>query len=136
MRIKNCSTALMATAVALLGSCAKPVGTSSVTEHELENDPVSIKEQHLKAAKTLDKQGRHLEASVYYEAAIDGGNCEREILPLLISSQVRAGRLEAAKQNIARLGQIAPKYRGINELEELITNLTRSTHERGEGGTR
>jgi hypothetical protein len=80
--------------------------------------------------------GRHLEASIYFEAALDGGLNELEVLPSLVVSQVRAGRIEAAKQNVHRLAQIAPDRDCVIELKELLARLTPSASEDPTGAMR
>ena len=93
--------------------------------------PVDREESKLAAAKryfsraqTLEKNGLHLEASIYFEAALDGGVREEEVLPLLVISLVRAGRLEAAKQSIDRFAEIAPENKSVVELQILLSSMT------------
>ena len=77
----------------------------------------------VEASLALQSAGYHLEASSFLEAALTNGGDEREILPLLIAAQVRAGRLRAAKQNIARLRVIEPEYNGAEELARLLNRF-------------
>ncbi|MDJ0763835.1 MAG: hypothetical protein QNJ97_12720 [Myxococcota bacterium] len=80
-------------------------------------------EEPLKIAKRLQESGHYLEASIFFEAAIANGCDERTLLPHLIASQIRSGRLRAAKKNVVRLHQIAPKPVVI-ELVNLLVRLT------------
>jgi hypothetical protein len=77
-----------------------------------------------RVARALERQGRHLEASFYYEAALRNGEDEARILPPLIVSQIRAERLRAAKQSIARLRAIRGNPEHLAALLDLISRYT------------
>ncbi len=72
-------------------------------------------------ADALERRGRHLEASFYWEAALRNGGDETRILPRLFVTQVRSGRLRAAKYSMERLVELHP---GSRELREMLTLLT------------
>lgn len=75
------------------------------------------------ASLALQSAGYHLEASYFLEAALANGGDEKKVLPLLVAAQVRAGRLSAARRNLARLKEIEPGREGADELAALLDRL-------------
>ena len=74
--------------------------------------------------KALARRGRFLEASFYFEAAIARGADEKEVLPLLIASQIQSDRLRAAEQNALRLRELTGKSCALEELLVLLARYT------------
>lgn len=71
-------------------------------------------------ADALERRGRHLEASYYWEAALRNGGEEEGILPRLFVTQVRSGRLRAAKFTIHRLLELHPENRELHAFQNLL----------------
>jgi hypothetical protein len=75
---------------------------------------------YLKTARALEQAGAHLEASVYFESALVAGCDEQIVLPHLISTQVRSGRLRAAKKSVARFISLDGESTWAREMERLL----------------
>lgn len=74
-------------------------------------------------ARALERRGDHLGASIYWEAALAAEAAERDLLPALIAAEVRAGRLRAARTNVARLEALDPNRPGVARLRRLLDDL-------------
>jgi uncharacterized protein HemY len=74
-------------------------------------------------AAAFEQIGAHLEASFYLEAALSKDSDERRALPRLITVLVRADRLRAAKQYLARLADLEPDNPDIRNLQTLLARL-------------
>ncbi len=113
---------LMVTVVWVVVSCAaahkqtieSKEGSAGTTQDEVR--------RYFEVATALDGVGSHLEASIYFEAALASGGPESKILPRLIVSQIRAGRLRAARKNLARLQEIVPT-RACGDLAALLSRF-------------
>ena len=77
----------------------------------------------LESGRWLAERGRYLDAGRYYEAALLSGVPEARVLPEILSCQVRAGRLRAAKITAERLEQIAPESQALSSLHALLEQL-------------
>ena len=76
--------------------------------------------RNLEIGDAMERRGHHLEASFYYEAALILAADEPFVLPKLIASQVRAGRLRAASVNTQRLIALAGPHPELTRLSELL----------------
>jgi hypothetical protein len=76
-----------------------------------------------RAAKACETRGDHLGASRYLEAALVAGGDEERLLPLLAAAQIRAGRLRAARESIARIEALDPGRPGLSDLAWLLDSL-------------
>ncbi|MCP4606154.1 MAG: hypothetical protein GY847_37515 [Proteobacteria bacterium] len=106
-------------------ACTPGVRASPQNPGRVETPEKDENMRRRKTARALEKMGNHLEASIYFEAALAQGGDEQEILPSLIASQIRAGRLRAAKRNVVRLQEIEHNPAHVEELEELVRLLDR-----------
>lgn len=101
---------------ALAMSCSSAGRPQSISHEQ-------IMASNLETANQLCKRGRFLEASTFYEAALEAGAHEPQILPKLIIAQVRSGRLRAARQSVTRLAAIDPSG-NLQILEHLLNKMT------------
>jgi len=110
------------TVVWVVVSCA---GAHKQTSESPEGPALTTRDEvkeYFRVATALDDVGSHLEASIYFEAALASGGTESKILPRLIASQIRAGRLRAARKNLARLQEILPT-RACGDLTALLSRF-------------
>lgn len=94
------------------------------------------REELLRAAGSLERASRFLEASFFLEAALLAGADEEDVLRRLVAAEVRSGRLRSAKQRIERLRETRPGDPEVAELAVLLDRLTPSAAADGEGGDR
>jgi hypothetical protein len=110
---------IMLVALLWLSACAhphsKPEGTAP--RDSLIADPETT-------GRALARQGRFMEAAFYFEAAIARGGDEKTVLPLLISAQINADRLRAAKQNALRLKELTGDDKALDDLILLLARYT------------
>ncbi len=78
----------------------------------------------IRAAQVMSRQGKHHEASYYLEAALEDSGDESQVLPLLVSAQIRANRLRAAQKSLTRLKILVPEHPAIDALIALVSRLT------------
>ncbi len=122
----------LAVVVILLTACGpaeRPTAEGQKSALDRKEDKVG---RYLTTATTLLKIGNHLEASIFLEAALALGGEEHKILPRLIIAQVRAGRLRAAKGNIARFERLHQDQPSVKALGTLLDKLAPQQSYHGE----
>ncbi|MCP4674922.1 MAG: hypothetical protein GY854_05320 [Deltaproteobacteria bacterium] len=112
---------LVATAWIVM-SCAATHKQTNESPQGSARTPRDEVREYFEVATALAKVGSHLEASIYFEAALSSGGAEAKILPRLIGAQIRAGRLRAARKNLARFQEIAPT-RACGDLAALLSRF-------------
>ena len=105
--------------VMLLGAMTGCSQTNRLTM-ERPSGPLEPASRNLEIADAMVVRGRYLEASFFYEAALTVSTEEADILPKLIASQVRAGRLRAAGQNTERLISLVGEHPLLIRLSRLL----------------
>lgn len=105
--------------IGLSTGCAEP---ATSTKRHLNTKP-NIEYPLLETGKQLMTQKMYLSASYYLEASLLTHTDEQTILPLLVSAQVRAGRLLAAASSLERLISISPNQPYTRDLLSLVRSL-------------
>jgi hypothetical protein len=104
-----------------VSACARPLSTSVNSAPEA---PLAKTHSPETIGRALAREGRFMEAAFYFEAAIARGGDEKTVLPFLISAQINAGRLRAAKQNALRLRELTGNNKPLDDLLLLLARYT------------
>ncbi len=123
MSIAKVIAVVVSLVVPVMSCATRPHRDAAVEETTLRRERVAS-DDFLNAGRALMAAGRHLEASVYLEAALIDADNEVGVLAPLVISMVRSGRLEAVKPYLSRLARLAPEAPGVSALEALLGELT------------
>lgn len=111
---------IMATGLCLIAGCGGPRTKSAQPMSQASGD------EFLDMARHLAVAARHLEASLYFEAALSAGGAPEEILPELCLAQARAGRLRDALRRIDQFLELRPMDADLEELRQTLNGLLAS----------